>query len=242
MKLEKIVYKVFNFFGVDHFENDFKEILINLNSLNRKNINVIDAGCYLGVFSKNLNKLMIEKKFIGNFYLFDANPNIKPQLSNNNFKFYNYGLGATKGTLKLNINPFFAPSGTGFETNFMNDSLWNFTRGLILGKINTKYHHKEVKVNSVDNFCKSNKLKCDILKIDVEGFEKSVIEGAKDSLKDIKVVFLEISDNEKDFSKKFDFIDTFLKKFGFNLLKTKQIKSVSLLSKLKAIDCIYTKF
>ena len=123
----------------------------------------------------------------------------------------------------------------------MNDKLWNLTRSLFTGNFNTKYLETNVEVQTIDKFSKTNNVKCDILKIDVESYELEVLNGAIKSLKNVKLILIEISDLKRNFQQKFKIINDFLEDLDFYLLKQQQIKSVSFLSKLKAIDCIYVK-
>jgi FkbM family methyltransferase len=54
----------------------------------------------------------------------------------------------------------------------------------------------EVKVNTIDNFCAQNKIeKIDILKMDAQGAELKILEGAKESLdrRMIKLIYTEVS-------------------------------------------------
>lgn len=55
---------------------------------------------------------------------------------------------------------------------------------------------QEIDVVSLDEFCKKNNItKIDFIKIDVEGFEKEVLEGAFNTIKEIKPKFLQIEYN-----------------------------------------------
>ena len=58
MTLEKIIYKTFNWFGVDHFEKDLQIFLKKFHEIKTKQLNVLDIVCYQGVFSKTLNNLI----------------------------------------------------------------------------------------------------------------------------------------------------------------------------------------
>ena len=52
---------------------------------------------------------------------------------------------------------------------------------------------ENVNVISLDIFCKNNNIKkIDLIKIDVEGFEKEVIEGGYKTIQDIKPKYIQI--------------------------------------------------
>ena len=94
----------------------------------------------------------------------------------------------------------------------------------------------------IDNFSQENDIKkIDLLKIDAEGSEMSILEGAKEILQKgvIKLVFVEITDTKSNFKLKKLQIKNFLGKYEFYLASSKKIKSVSFLSNLYAEDCLF---
>jgi hypothetical protein len=79
---------------------------------------------------------------------------------------------------------------------------------------------QEIKVVKLDTFClKKNIKKIDILKIDVEGFELQVLQGASKILNNTDYIIIEIQDNKMylNYSKKK--IENFLLKKKFKLIK-----------------------
>ena len=88
-------------------------------------------------------------------------------------------------------------------------------------KSEEKIVYKKIKVVSLTNFCKTNKIKrIDFLKVDVEGYEYEVLKGAKDIIKNVRFIMLEIQKNDMyaDYSK--SEIENFLKKNNFVLIKS----------------------
>ena len=80
--------------------------------------------------------------------------------------------------------------------------------------------YQNVNVTTLDNFCKKKKIKkIDLIKIDCEGYENKVLNGAKIIIKKKKYLIIEIQKNDmyEDYSK--DKIEIFLKKNNFILLK-----------------------
>ena len=53
--------------------NNFNDEIIL--QLNKDNLIIFDIGCFIGNYSRNLKEKINSKNI--NFYLFDANPNIK---------------------------------------------------------------------------------------------------------------------------------------------------------------------
>ena len=124
----------------------------------------------------------------------------------------------------------------------MSDLTWNFTRKLFLLSLNKKFKTLFVKTQTLDSFCKEKNItKIEILKIDVEGSELDVLIGSKKMLKKINIIYIEIFDKKNNFDKKFKTISDLLKKYNFELVKTKNILSVSLFSNIKAKDFLFIK-
>jgi FkbM family methyltransferase len=81
-------------------------------------------------------------------------------------------------------------------------------------KIKKKPIHYEVKMNTLDNYCHRRKIsKINFLKIDVEGSEYSVLQGAKKLLKDKKIDYIQFEFNIHNIYSRI-----FIKDF-YNLLK-----------------------
>jgi hypothetical protein len=60
-------------------------------------------------------------------------------------------------------------------------------------------------------------------------------------LKNINIIYIEIFDKKSNFNKKFKTISDLLKKYKFELIKTKNILSVSIFSNIKAKDLLFVK-
>ena len=214
--------------------NDFNSVIKDL--LNHKNPIVFDVGCFNGNFSRKLYKDLKLKKI--NFYLFDANPNLKIK----EFKYFNEVFSNKISYRKFNLNNFFPSSGSSLKKTIKDDKLWNFSRKLIAMKFNQSFSIIKVKTNTLDNFCKIKKIKrVDLLKIDVEGSELDVLRGAKKLLNSVKIIQLEILQRKNKFTLEKDKILIFLKKFNFRLIKEKKIPSVGILSSSISEDLLFIK-
>jgi len=220
---------------VDKFlMRDFSDELIN--NLNSKKPIIFDVGCFIGNFSRNLKKkLNLKNK---NFYLFDANPNLKIK----DFKYNNLVFSDKISNKNFYLNEFFPSSGSSLKEDTKNDLKWNYTRKLITLSPNRGFKILKVKTNTIDNFCKKNKIiKIDILKIDVEGSELEVLKGCKKILNQTHLIQLEIYQNKKNFSKIEKKITALLKEYNFKKIKEKKIWSVSIFSNLIGKDVLFVK-
>ena len=220
---------------VDKFlMRDFTELIIK--NLKTKKPVIFDVGCFIGNFSRNLKKkLNLKNK---NFYLFDANPNLKIK----DFKYNNLVFSDKIQKRNFYLNEFFPSSGSSLKGDTKNDLNWNYTRKLITLSPNKGFKILKVKTNTIDNFCKNNKVtKIDILKIDVEGSELEVLKGSKKILDKTKIIQVEILQNKKNFNKIKKKITILLKKYNFHKISEKNIYSVSLFSNLKSSDLLFIK-
>jgi len=110
------------------------------------------------------------------------------------------------------------------ETNFYETNLEGNGSLLFLDKLSSKHYgsaQKEtfkVKTTTLDKFYKDKNL--DILWIDVQGAEKFILDGAKETLKKVRAIFIEVSINGGFYkeSVKMDEINHILKDFGFTLV------------------------
>lgn len=220
---------------VDKFlMNDLTADLIK--NINKNNLIIFDVGCFNGNYSRNLKKKINYKNI--NFYLFDANPNLKIK----DFKYINEVFSNKIETKNFYLNEFLPSSGSSLEDITMTDKYWNFTRKLITFSPNKSFKKLRVKTNTIDNFCIKKKIKkIDLLKIDVEGSELKVLEGCKKILNNTKILQLEIYQKIENFTKIEKKIKILLKSYNFKLIKEKPIWSVSLLSNLKGKDLLFIK-
>ena len=183
-----------------------------------------------------LEKTLNLKK--NSFYLFDANPNLKVK----NFKYYNEVFSNKIQMKNFYLNEFLPSSGSSLETDVKNDLKWNFTRRIMSLSFKKKFKSFKIKTNTLDNFCKENKIKkIDILKMDVEGSELKVLEGSKKILDKTNIIQVEILQNKKNFDKIKNKVTILLKKYNFHKISEKNIYSVSLFSNLKSSDLLFIK-
>tara|TARA_B100001248_G_C27267133_1_gene401266 strand:+ start:154 stop:834 length:681 start_codon:yes stop_codon:yes gene_type:complete len=221
---------------VDKFlMNDFSEIILKILKKDYEKITIFDVGCYQGNFSRALKKNL---KIHADFYLFDANPN----LTIKDFDYVKLAFSNSEGTKNFYLNTFFPASGSSLNTIHLEDKLWNFTRKLITGNIRKNFKILEVKTDTIDNYCKKNKIdSIEILKIDTEGSEIEVLEGAVEMLDKTNIILVEVLDKRKKFKEKYHNVVKILKKHNFDVALEKNIWSLGTLSNMKAMDILFKK-
>ena len=188
---------------------------------------------------------MVRKKKI-TFYLFDANKNVKEYISNliklKNVNYNEIALHNKNGKAIYHYNASFESSGSSLSTIIKDDSFWILSRKMILKLffLSTKgFSTYSVPTVTLDNFVKKDKIKSiDLLKIDIEGSEHLMLQGAKKTLKNnkIKTILIEICDKKNVYYKKEKKVLNLLKKYNFNLLKRNIYFSPSFLSNHMAGD------
>ena len=239
--MKKLIYYILNY-TFHRFEAKIIKILKN-----EKNLVVFDIGCFRGIFTKNILKLIGIKKV--KFYLFDINKNTKKYISNlilsRNISYNEVALSDKNGTAEYNYNSFFESSGSSLSSLYRNDAKWISSRKLLLKILlqSTKNYVKyRVPTLTLDTFVKKKRIKSiDLLKVDIDGSEYEFLQGAKITLKEnkIKVILIEINDKKKNYKKKEKKIINFLKKRNFTFLKKHMNLTVILLSDLKSGDYLF---
>ena len=227
---------IYNF--VDKFlMNDFTDPIVKILNKDKKKENFIifDIGCFRGNFSINLKKKIA---IDSDFYLFDANPELKIK----NFKYENIAISDKVGTSKFNLNTFFPSSGSSLKDIIKNDVIWNITRRLFSFNLLKTFKTIEVETTTIDNICfKNNINEIDVLKIDTEGSELNVLKGASKMLKNTKIILVEILDEKKNYDEKYKKVCDLIESFGFEKCLEKRILSLSILSKCKSVDVLFKK-
>ncbi len=224
------------YFYFDLFtQNDFTNLIVRQFKKSERLI-IFDVGCYIGNFSKKL-KSKINRK--SKFYLFDPNPNLK----NEKFNIFNIALGSKNIKKNFYFNTLLEHSGSSMSNITKNDFLWNLSRKILFFKFGKIFKKIIVNCETIDSFCKRKKIKkIDILKIDVEGSELEIILGAKNTLKKIKVIQIEVFGRKDNIKIKIDKINSLLKKYKFKIIKMKRIYSVSILSNIAAYDILLVNY
>ena len=177
---------------------------------------IFDVGSHKGKLSKLMQDIY-ENAII---YCFEPNKSMNDALKKigNNIKVYNYALGEKKEEKQILINKIDL---TNTLSTINENSLYLKIKNFILAKSKKDSVYETIQVISLENFCVEKKIKyIDFLKLDVEGYEYNVLLGAKNIIKNVKFIMLEVQKNNmyNGYSKKD--IEVFLKDNNFILIKT----------------------
>ena len=224
-------------------EHGLESEIINVLKKEKK-LTVFDVGCYRGVFSKKIFDLVGKKKI--KFYLFDVNKNVKKYIANllklKNIHYNEIALHNKNGKAVYYYNSSFECSGSSLSTLIKNDTVWVLSRKIILKMLFLStggFAKYTVPTITLDSFVKKYKIKSiDLLKVDIEGSEHLMLQGAKKTLKKnkIKIILIEICDKKKIYKKKEREVLNLLKKNNFTLLKKNIYFSPSFFSNHMAGD------
>ena len=191
-------------------EKDFyKPELLAMERLVKKGDTVIDIGANIGLFTVFLSKLVGPK---GHLYAFepilDTYWRMRENLALNrcdNAAAYQQALSNKNGTATMNV----FPEGYG---------AWNTFGTPKFGEI-IAVSKESVPLIKLDSFAKRENLKkVDFLKIDVEGYEYDVLQGARDMLANNRVKYLSFEISEiplKGAGRKGEDIFNILKSHGY---------------------------
>ena len=173
-----------------------RNIFLKLNELLGKDLKqVIDVGAHQGEFIVKLSKLFNVKNALS----FEPNPKVFKILNNktndlqnkNVLKTFNLGLGENNKTEILNVN---IESSSSSINKLNKDSNYFIRKYKVLNFFKKENITKpiEVKITKLSNILNKYEIKeIDLLKIDTEGYELSVLKGVINNLKNIKVIYFE---------------------------------------------------
>lgn len=208
-----------------NFVNSFYYFRIINKYLKKLNIQiVIDVGSHKGEFFLSLMKdiktikktILVEPQNELLKHLFF----IKNKLPKTKIDIEEYALGPKKGTREIKINSL---SSTSTLAKINHKSKWLKFKNMLLIKNNKNaIVKKTVLIETLDNLIEKNNIKkIDLLKIDTEGFEHEVLQGAKKSLKlkKIKAIMIEKQLSNMYLNYNFKKVSKILEKNGFLLKK-----------------------
>lgn len=196
-------YEIFNKkqFGNDIFR-DFKTLLPT-----NKQITIFDIGANLGQTSKEFNANLKDCLI----YAFEPDFNTYGELKSNtkeykNIKSFNIGFGNAISKMEMYINKV---SG-GNSLLKISENIGNFATGGWTQNVGTQ----QVDITTLNSFCKEHNIsKIDLLKIDTQGYELKIIEGASEvilpsftSIIYIEVLFVELYKQQTYFHEIYDIL------------------------------------
>lgn len=172
-----------------------------------------DVGANCGSFVKTLLKLQINK----NIHCFEPHPVLSQKTKDlyKNIIMNKVCLSNNNGNVIVNF-----PQTSLAISSIINNPLFNDTNWTSYDKIK----RVECECLTLDHYCNINNINIiNFIKIDVEGTEKMVLEGAKNMLeqKKIKGGMIEIIDSQlKNAGTSSEEIESILKNHGYNIVKT----------------------
>jgi FkbM family methyltransferase len=208
-------------FLLDHGNNNTVEADITAKSL--KDVNspiVFDIGANIGTYTSWIAKWAIPKN--GFVYCFEPQRIIFQMLCgnmaiNNISNVYAYEMGFASKKSEIQINEVNYNSTGSFGAFSLNNSS---------DKYKTKNKKQTIKLNTLDNFVKENKIKkIDFIKIDAEGMDIDILKGGLDTIEKFRpkmlIEYLNLgpSGDEKTSSEGFNILNSFLKNLGYQTEK-----------------------
>ena len=165
----------------------YKDVTRRLKIVNNCNINVLfDIGAADGGYVKNMRKFGYTKKIISFEPLKSSFEGLKKAASkDNNWLYNNYALGNENTKSVINI-----------AGNFDSSSILNMLPMHINSAPESKFvAQQEIEIKKfdsiIDSFCKKEDRI--MIKIDTQGYEKNVLEGASESLDRVSIIQIEMS-------------------------------------------------
>ena len=178
---------------------------------------IIDIGAHKGEFLENM--LKIDK--VNSFYAFEPQKNIFNELSekfskNDKITLFNFAMDKEITNKKLKINKL---SMTSSLAEINEKSFYLKIKNFLTSSKSNFEDEYEIQTNTVDKIFENINLQKSLLKIDVEGFEISVIEGSQLKLKEIPFVLLENQFGNHYKNNNFKDITKLLSKLNFKICK-----------------------
>lgn len=202
---------------------------------NNENYTILDVGAHMGSVSLNYRDLFPNSTIYA-FEPYEESFNILLKNTiDKNIKCYQIALGNIDGKIEFNVNTATATNSI-FETHPEGNLNWE-NKGWV-----TTVEKQMVNVCTLDTFIKNNNIeKIDILKLDTQGTEYTIIEGAINSILEnkIKIVYTEIITMPTYIGQKH--LDEVIKLFRENNFRLYDIYNQSYTNekKLRQVDAIF---
>lgn len=223
-----------NGFQISKFPDD--DSVIRMRMMNHFNVDTLfDIGANIGQYAIKMRGMGYNKKIISFEPLKSAFEELKKASSHDhNWLVNNYALGDADTTSTINV------AGNSFSS-----SILNMLPAHLTSAPESKYVAKqEIEVKKIDSifndFCSDAKNV--MIKIDTQGYEKNVLEGAHESLDKIKIIQLEMSiiplyENEISYLEMIDYLDN----KGYQLFTLENGFSDSNTGQLRQLDGIFVQ-
>jgi FkbM family methyltransferase len=235
IKIKKQIQKIFNIFGFSiikkkNFYKLYRTLDIAIKILvNKKKPIIFDIGAHTGETIIRFRKLY-KNCIIHSFEPQINSYKILKSLEDEKTRVNNFALGK-----KIEKKNFY------IHNNDSTSSFYKFSKKNCLEKNNKV---EEVQVRTLDEYVEKNDINfIDILKIDVQGYESEVLQGAINTLKnkvkiiELEIIFIDYYEKKSAFNE----IEKILTPFRFDLYTISSPVINESNQKLKWLDAIYVK-
>ncbi|GAB4461333.1 MAG: FkbM family methyltransferase [Bacteroidales bacterium] len=220
--IKKLVKNILHRFGKDivpYDEYEKKLEPVKFNWLKSFNINtIIDIGASDGGYAKKIRAIFPDARIFSFEVINDSYIKLKERFKDDSkFQAFNICLSNYNGHCDFFVNEYKGSSSM-LNMSRLHKEAYLFTQ---------KYQPIQVECKTLDSFIEQNKVEVEeniLLKLDVQGAEWIVLEGAHDILKRVKVIFMEVSFNTL-YENSVLFSDTVIKmnQLGFNVIGIENI-------------------
>lgn len=191
--IKRIIKNILRYYGKEIVPyNDFEKRLepVKFNWLKSLNIRtIIDVGASDGGYAKKIRAIFPQAKIYSFEAIHESYQLLSKKFSNDpNFKAFNICLNYYNGNCDFFINEYKGSSSL-FHMSKLHKDAYPFTQ---------KYYVIKTECKRLDTFIEEHNLNFEdniLLKLDVQGAEWNVLEGAEKILQRVKVVFMEVSFN-----------------------------------------------
>ncbi len=202
--LKNISLRGLNYRNHDHKTNGELFFLKAIQKFYSKNsvpteLVLFDVGANIGNYAVELNNMFPDKRIIYSFEPFKEVYNKLQTLTNTiaNFKPIQEGFSNKKEVLSFYTNSEYSEIGGVYDKDF---SQFGFSTEKV----------EELNFDTIDNFCKNNGVnKINMLKVDVEGHDFFVLEGAKEMIEQQQIDFIQFEFGTANYLSKTHFYDFF---------------------------------
>lgn len=179
--------KILNIIGLDLIRFPNRDLRRRIKLLKHYKINkVIDVGANIGQYGKELRNAGFDGGIISIEPLHEAFKKLKKTIAKDNlWHAHQLALGESIGTVEINVSK-----------NLYSSSMLDIADAHVDNAPNSAYVSKqETKLDTLDNLLPKVTAPSDniFVKLDVQGFENAVLNGAKNSLKKITGIQIEMS-------------------------------------------------
>ena len=170
--IKKLPIRIQNAFSNMFFQTSLFKTVRDIKNLGFKIKNIYDVGAHKGNWSVAMNKELPD----ANFYLFEANSHHEEDLKKLDYQYYINVLSNNE----KNIDFYSNNAGTGDSYYKENTSTYDTVKS------------KQITSKTLDDLVKKNKIPFpDFIKIDTQGSELDILNGAHDCLKNAQLLLLE---------------------------------------------------